>query len=305
MRKQLIKTVSDLLDQDEKIVLLLGDIGVHGFREAFKKYPKRVYNIGICEQATVSLAAGLAAEGMTPIFHTIAPFMVERAFEQLKVDFGYQGLRGIFISVGASYDYSTLGCTHHCPGDVALLQTIPNMRIFTPGHPDEFDYYLRMVSSASHPSYFRLSEESNKEMHISGSTWKWGDRALIIAIGPMFDKVVEACKGLDVQITYHSILNPMMDYLERPGMPTIIVEPFYENTTILPVPRLPQARVSEQLLHAREGAVIIVERHMKNSVYHIGIPREFLTQYGTRQELDEACHLTPELIRRRIKQCLD
>lgn len=279
MRKQLIKTVSDLLDQDEKIVLLLGDISVYGFREAFKKHPKRVYNIGICEQATVSLAAGLAAEGMMPIFHTIAPFMVERAFEQLKVDFGYQHLPGIFISVGASYDYASLGCTHHCPGDVALMQTIPGMRIFTPGTAEEFDFYLRMVSRANYPTYFRLSEESNKTMSLSGTVWKHGSKAQVVAIGPMLDKVVEACKGLDVQISYHSVFNPEVDWLQTRGTPIIIVEPFYEGTTIL-------------------------EPWKENKIYHIGVPRKFLTQYGTRKEMDEFCHLTPQWIRRRIEQCL-
>ena len=142
MRKQLVKTVSDILEKDPRVVLLLGDIGVYGFREAFEKYPKRVYNIGILEQASVGLAAGLALEGMIPIFHTIAPFMVERALEQLKVDFGYQGLGGNFISVGGSYDYASLGATHHCPGDVQILKTIPGAQIFVPGHPIEFDAHF-------------------------------------------------------------------------------------------------------------------------------------------------------------------
>jgi len=135
MRRQLVKTITDILERDSRVVLLLGDIGVFGFREAFKKFPTRVYNIGILEQASVGLAAGLATEGMIPIFHTIAPFIAERALEQLKVDFGYQGLGGSFISVGASYDYASLGCTHHCPGDVQVLKTIPGMRIMVPGHP--------------------------------------------------------------------------------------------------------------------------------------------------------------------------
>src|ERR1035437_3614724 len=128
MRKQFVVTVESLMAQDERLVLLLGDIGVFGFRHAFAQYPRRVYNIGILEQSSVSMAAGLAKEGFIPIFHSIAPFVVERAFEQIKIDFGYQNLGGIFVTVGASYDYAALGCTHHCPGDVALMKTIPNMR---------------------------------------------------------------------------------------------------------------------------------------------------------------------------------
>jgi transketolase len=129
MRKQFTKTLQDILYSNNKTCLLLGDIGVFGFRNELKNIPDRAYNIGILEQSTISLAAGLAKTNIIPFVHTIAPFLVERAFEQLKVDFGYQGLNGNFISVGASYDYASLGCTHHCPGDVMCLLSIPNMEI--------------------------------------------------------------------------------------------------------------------------------------------------------------------------------
>src|SRR5277367_5503004 len=160
MRKQFVKTVTSIMEQDPRVVLLLGDIGVYGFREAFQRFPKRCYNVGVCEQAMVSLAAGLALEGMIPVVHTIAPFLVERAFEHLKVDFEYQGLGGNFVSVGASYDYSKLGPTHHCPGDGAILKTIPGMHIYVPGHPDEFDVLFRENYHKLAPKYFRLSERS-------------------------------------------------------------------------------------------------------------------------------------------------
>ena len=129
MRKQFVKTISKLFIKDKKIVMLLGDIGVFGFRNLFKLYSKRIYNIGILEQSMISLAAGLSNEGMKPIVHTIAPFIVNRAYEQLKIDFGYNKLNGNFISIGASYDYASLGCTHHCPEDINLMHNIPNMQI--------------------------------------------------------------------------------------------------------------------------------------------------------------------------------
>ena len=119
MRKQFTKTLQDILYSNKKTCLLLGDIGVFGFRNELTNLPDRVYNIGILEQSTIGTAAGLAKTGLIPFVHTIAPFLVERSLEQLKVDFGYQCLNGNFISVGASYDYASLGCTHHCPGDIS------------------------------------------------------------------------------------------------------------------------------------------------------------------------------------------
>ncbi len=86
------------MDRDERIVVLLGDIGVFAFQDVFTKYPNRCFNIGICEQSMVGMAAGLSMAGLIPIVHTIEPFLVERAFEQIKDDFGYQELKGTIHS---------------------------------------------------------------------------------------------------------------------------------------------------------------------------------------------------------------
>ena len=74
MRKEFAQSASRLLDTDEKVVVLLGDIGVYSFKDAMTTHPTRAYNIGILEQSTISFAAGLAMTGLTPIVHTIAPF---------------------------------------------------------------------------------------------------------------------------------------------------------------------------------------------------------------------------------------
>jgi transketolase len=271
MRKQLVKTISEAMEQDERLVLLLGDIGVYGFRHLSAKFPKRVYNIGICEQASVSLAAGLALEGMIPVFHTIAPFMVERAFEQIKIDFGYQELCGNFISVGASYDYAALGCTHHCPGDVAILKTIPNMEIFIPGHAAEFDKVFRQQYADGKPSYFRLSEKSNAEPRmLLMDTVRQGTKGQVLAIGPMLDVTLAACEGLDLTIFYSIHGAPF----QCTGMKNlVVVEPCYEGS----------------FAHEFSGL-------------SIGVPRWFLTNYGTAAEHDEACGLTAPAIRAQIME---
>ncbi len=274
MRRQLVKTITDILERDSRAVLLLGDIGVFGFREVFKRFPTRVYNIGILEQASVGLAAGLATEGMIPIFHTIAPFMVERAFEQLKIDFGYQQLGGNFVSVGASYDYASLGCTHHCPGDVQLLRTIPGMQIVVPGHPAEFDRAFKSLYASGKPTYFRLSEVSNSISHTSGIV-KTGRRGVVVAVGPMLDRVLSACESLDVSVVYTTGDADLFD-IKLPAERTVVVEPFYEGTLASDIP----------------GALFI------------GVPRRFLTSYGTREDFDAKYGLTAESIRNRIQEWL-
>jgi transketolase len=80
MRKEFATIMGRELASNPSSTLILGDIGVFGHRESFEKFPDRVFNIGILEQSMVSFAAGMAIEGMSPTIHTIAPFLVERAF---------------------------------------------------------------------------------------------------------------------------------------------------------------------------------------------------------------------------------
>lgn len=284
MRKQFVKTVTDIMEKDARVILILGDIGVYGFREAFNRFPNRVYNIGILEQASVGLAAGLAIEGFIPIFHTIAPFIVERALEQLKVDFGYQGLGGNFVSVGASYDYASLGCTHHCPGDIQILKTIPNSQIFVPGHPEEFDNHFRTNYANGKLNYYRLSERPN--LYPLPQTWiRRGKAGTIIAVGPMLDRTLEACNGLDVDILYCSQVEPFNSSELSMACPSrlVVVEPFYEGTMSYDVQKM----------------------YENKNILHIGVPRQFLTSYGTSQNHDEKYSLTSDLIRDRIRKFLE
>lgn len=291
MRKQLIKTVESLMTTDPRIVVLLGDIGVFSFRQAFAAHPARIYNIGICEQSMISTAAGLSREGLIPVVHSIAPFLVERSMEQLKVGFGYQSCRGNFVSVGGSYDYAALGCTHHCPGDVAALRTVPNMRIVVPGHPAEFDRLFRQGYAGPDPTYFRLSERSNPEgfpcdlgrAHVVRN----GTRATVIAVGPMLARTITAVSDLDVTVLYYATVAPFDgETLARNAASGVIVvvEPFYEGTLAYDVALSAAGRSTRCLF--------------------VGVPRRFVTSYGKPDEMDEACGLTSAQIRRRVEDFL-
>src|SRR3989338_740432 len=157
MRKQLADTVGDAIKADDKVVLLFGDVGTYGFRHSAAQFPERVHNVGILEQSMVSMAAGLSMQGIIPVVHTIATFLVERALEQIKDDFGYQRLGGNFVSIGASYDLVSWGCTHQCPGDVGILKNVPEVEIVVPGSAPEFDSLFKQSYDNGHPTYFRLS----------------------------------------------------------------------------------------------------------------------------------------------------
>lgn len=278
--------------QDERLVLLLGDIGVFGFRNAFKRYPERTYNIGICEQAMTSLAGGLAKEGFLPVLHSIAPFAVERCFEQIKIDLCYQNLPANIVSVGASYDYAALGCTHHCPEDVAILRALPGMEIVIPGTPAEFDQLFRDAYADDHPTYFRFSERSNQQScdveFGRAIIIRRGSIATVIAVGPILTSVLEATRMLDVTILYYTTVVPFDGDTLRENSPSgriVVVEPFYEGT----------------LAHDIISAV----KEKSIRLLSIGVPRRFLTDYGHAADHDFVCGLTARQIKERVEQFLN
>ena len=103
IRLQFAETVFELGKKNKKIVVFVGDIS-HGIMQPFaKKFPDRYYNIGICEPAMVNIAAGLSKSGLIPIVHTIAPFLIERSYEQIKLDFAYQKASNEFSKCGSNF----------------------------------------------------------------------------------------------------------------------------------------------------------------------------------------------------------
>jgi transketolase len=290
MRKELVKSVKHIQDIDDRTILLLGDIGVFGFRNSFIEHPTRTYNIGILEQSTISLASGMSTIGLIPFVHTISPFLVERCLEQLKVDFGYQNLNGNFISVGASYDYASLGGTHHCAGDVAQLLTIPNMQIIIPGTSNEFNQLINQTYDNGSPTYYRLTEYENSYDNTvvfgKGNLIKSGSKATIICVGNMLNNVLEATKDLDITILYYTSINPFDSelLLNNFNEKIILVEPYYEGGL--------NYKINKTL------------KGFKYELVNIGVPHKFLTNYGTKLEHDINLSLNVDGIKKTIEECL-
>ena len=291
MRKQFVQTVEGLLADEEQLVLLLGDIGVFGFRSAFRSHPERVYNIGILEQSTVSLAAGLSMTGLNPIVHTIAPFIVERCVEQLKDDFCYQKLGGNFVSVGGSYDYAALGCTHHCPGDVGILKMLPGMEILVPGTAAEFDQLFREVYANGRPTYLRLSENENPHAYDveygKAIVIQKGNNATVLAVGPALTPVLDAVQDLDVTVLYYTTVVPFDSEALRSHCNSdkiLLCEPYYHGV------------LASDISSAMWPDKVLID--------FVGVPYEFLRNYGSKEEHDEEIHFTSLRIRKRIENLI-
>ncbi|MGZ5213567.1 MAG: transketolase family protein [Actinomycetota bacterium] len=292
MRERAGDTAADLLDEDPRVAVVLAEISTGQFGRALQSHPDRAVNVGIMEQTMVGVAAGFAMEGFLPIVHTITPFLVERPIEQIKLDFGYQGLEGTFVSVGGSYDYTSEGFTHHSPGDVQVMLTVPGMEVLAPGAPDELERLLRATYADGHPTYLRTSTAANaRSLPVEVGRLdvvRRGETATVIAVGPMLDRTVEAVEGLGVTVLYVTTVSPFdADGLAREAAdaPEVIsVTPFMEGTL---TPLIAQALA-----------------HRPSRFASIGVGRDVLREYGTPQDHERARGLDTAGIRKRIARFL-
>ena len=244
MRTVFAATASSLLDEDPLAAVVLAEISADLFAKAAARHPERVLNVGIREQLMVSVGGGLALAGLRPIVHTYAPFLVERAFEQVKLDLAHQGARAVLVSIGASYDAASSGRTHQAPEDVALMDTVPGFSVVVPGHPDEVPEVLRSAVGAldSRSTYVRLSSEANRS---ALPVWpglqvvRSGREAVVVAVGPMLSPVLDAVGDLDVTVAYTTSVRPFdgegLRALLSSGSSVVLVEPYLAGTSAFAV----------------------------------------------------------------------
>jgi transketolase len=230
IRQEFADTMLEVGQKDSKLVVLVGDISHYSLQPFAKACPGRYYNIGICEPTMMSMAAGLSKRGFIPVVHTIAPFLLERSFEQIKDDFGYQKLGVNLVSVGAGFDYGTLGVTHHCYDDFALLKNIEGAQIFYPGSCKEFNKLFKQVYDLGFINYFRISETKHDvdldDEQISlgkGVKVKEGEDVTIVVVGPQLRTAVDSSEALkrkkvSAEVIYLPTIKPFDDEIVRQSL---------------------------------------------------------------------------------------
>jgi transketolase len=147
------QTILKLAEQDPKIVLLLCDVTVSGSDEFKKRFPDRLYNFGLTEQATTGVAAGMASQGLKPIFYTIAPFLLERCLEFIKTDIDATNLPVMLVG----YDYEGYyGTTHTCLDARKTISLFKNVRGFFPETIKEAEIAINEAYQLNSPSFLLL-----------------------------------------------------------------------------------------------------------------------------------------------------
>lgn len=275
MRETFLDVVADAVDTDGRVALVLADISAASVPDLAARHPDRVVNVGIREQLLIGAAGGMALAGLRPVVHTYAPFLVERPFEQIKLDLGHQGVDAVLVSIGASHDAAEAGRTHQAPGDVALLDTLAGWSVHVPGHADEAAATLRRVVTGTGSHYVRLSDATNAEPHPGDGVQvlRRGTRGVVLAVGPTLDAVLDATAGDDVTVAYTATPRPFDGAGLRAAVAdgpadVVVVEPYLAGTS---------ARVVADALADRPHRQL-----------GLGVQAEELRRYGTRAEHDAA-----------------
>jgi transketolase len=156
MRRRFGKLINELAYKDDKIVLLVGDIGYGIFDEFRKNHKKRFFNMGVCEQSIIGVAAGMALEGLKPWVYTITPFLIERPFEQIKLDIDQQKVNVTLVGFA---DYPNLGPTHSELNAKKLMSLFKNIKSYFPKDGNQTEEAVFKSYKNKGPNFISLKSD--------------------------------------------------------------------------------------------------------------------------------------------------
>ena len=223
MRDAFARVLEQEMEQNERIVLITGDLGFGVLRRIHERFPNRLINAGIAEQSMVSLAAGLASTGRTVLVYSIGNFPVLRPLEQIRNDCVYHNADVKIVCVGGGFVYGSLGMSHHATEDMAIMRAIPGIACYTPGDPAETEIVTRDMLWRKGTCYLRLGRGNEPEVHdgpVKGwafpkaITLRGGKDIAILSCGGILTQAVDAAerlalKGISAQVVSFPCLKPL------------------------------------------------------------------------------------------------
>ena len=221
------KALVELGKEHDDIVVLDADLAGSTKTGMFAKaYPDRHFNCGIAEGNMMSVAAGLAAAGLTPFASSFAMFASGRAFEQIRNSIGYPMLN---VKVGASHGGMSVGedgASHQCCEDFALMRAIPGMVVICPADGVEAEAATKAAYEYKGPVYLRMGRLAVPVFHEEGFQFtigkgeimRDGNDIAIIANGLMVYEAIQAGEklaqmGINARIINMSTIKPLDEEL--------------------------------------------------------------------------------------------
>jgi transketolase len=222
MRTAFIQALNELADEDERVCLIVGDLGYSVIEDFANRHPDQFANAGVSEQNMIGLAAGMALSGKIVFTYSIGNFGTLRCLEQIRNDVCYHRANVKVVAVGGGLAYGNLGVTHHASEDVAILRSLPNMTVVAPGDPIEARLATRAIVALDGPAYLRLGKAGEPVVHEKEPDFaigraieiRPGSDVTLIASGGMLataDKVARTLsgQGLGVRLLSMHTIKPL------------------------------------------------------------------------------------------------
>ncbi len=202
MRKEFSSVIEKIMGVDERILFLTGDLGFMALENIKNKFSKRFINAGVSEQNMISMAAALASDGHVPICYSIAPFVVFRPAEQIRLDVCLHNLNVKIVGNGGGYGYGIMGATHHAIEDIAVLSSFQNMKCYIPYCNEDVESVIGRMMDYRGPSYLRLgfgekSADLENEAYQPVQKIMSGSDVTILSLGPVVLNAIAALKKLN------------------------------------------------------------------------------------------------------------
>lgn len=222
MRSAFIRTLIELAARDERINLVVGDLGFGVVEPFAERFPDRYLNVGIAEQNMTGVAAGMALCGKVVFTYSIANFPTLRCLEQIRNDVCYHNADVKIVSVGGGLGYGALGITHHATEDLAVMRALPQMVVVAPADPIEAELATRAVVEHPGPCYLRLGKSGEPRLHPprvdfrlgKAITVRRGDDICLTSTGSMLETVLQvadrlAREGISARVLSMHTLKPL------------------------------------------------------------------------------------------------
>jgi transketolase len=159
MRKAFLQGLCDLAAEDERIVLLTGDLGYMVMEPFRERFPDRFINVGVAEQNMLGIATGMAEAGLRPYVYSIATFAALRPFEFIRNGPVLHNLPVRIVGMGMGFEYGHAGPTHYALEDIGALRTLPGLCIVAPADSGQAGTAIRRTAGLDRPIYYSLGKD--------------------------------------------------------------------------------------------------------------------------------------------------
>lgn len=204
MRDAFAARLFDLARNDRRVMLLSADLGFGVLNRYRAELPDQFLNVGVAEQNLIGIAAGLALEGRKVFVYSIANFPTLRCLEQVRNDVAYHDLDVTIVSVGSGFSYGSLGMSHHGIEDLAIMRSLPRMRVFAPSDEFECEEVINILAASKSPAYLRIERTSEVRLGNEDESFvvgvprliRTGKDVVVLASGCVASEALIAAKSL-------------------------------------------------------------------------------------------------------------